>query len=847
MSYSSSPRTSPPSSPISKAALRSRSPPLAPLPSLSATLPGLTAFDRAVHVVNISNMTSQGYNDNHSPSSDVVDFTPEDQLLLYGAYKQATKGDVKGPKPTFFDITARSKWQAWANLRGKSKDEACEIYVDLVVKSLTRPGSHPDHIMLADEILQRPSTPPPPPPLQQILLEKEPEPIHNVTSNSSNISDQHLQLQPRRKGSISLSIGSGVRSSAPSVYELASESLVDGEPEDSSAALDAPYREFTETVVEEEILDDDEYADEVQKVTSSISPPLSRSEDATHRIRETVHREQSGHGTDDEEEDDEVYQSSEEYDEGESDESSFTHDSVPEPSQQIKDKLVPQQQALVDTNQDTPVRANRLQSREDDFVDEGVFEEEEKDEHVAQDQGLLGSPESVEVIDLNSDKEEEKILSKSPISRSGSVSSGYGGSVLSDKESTLSYSNTIDMLFNGQNKESKISLTSPHVEPYRVNIMHDASVSPLDLNIRKDEHEQSRRNSNQPTTDASTRHDTPAVSSAPQSSVSVSVPLVQSSQPSSSASSSASSTALSSPSSSATMAPVDEPVCPVSKKTASSGGVCPAAMFAQARAAAAAAENGTSLAPSAKVKESTNSHTNSVATSSSSPPTTIPLRSSTEPVHAPESESPAPSSSTSSTVTAATNQGKRLGQGIVDRFSAFRSSLAAVSARAASSALSGGSSSTATIDPNAVVVKDPVTQQSVTVVCPHLKTTRELETEVIRLQTDISVLHERLDLLQESLKLKSESRKLERRSVRGVVKMVLRQGLINAILLLIVFAILYKRRSPIAYAILAYIGHSKKEGEAGWRAFMRWTADLVRSGQRNQQYVLRAGRRNGYW
>ncbi|KAF9915915.1 hypothetical protein FBU30_001644 [Linnemannia zychae] len=124
---------SPPSSPTTQAAWRSRSPPQSPLPSLSTTLPGLTAFDRAVHVVNMSNMTSQGII-NDSSSSDRVVFSPEDQLLLYGAYKQATKGDVKALKPTFFDIAARSKWQAWSNMRGKTQDEAQAIYVDLVVK-----------------------------------------------------------------------------------------------------------------------------------------------------------------------------------------------------------------------------------------------------------------------------------------------------------------------------------------------------------------------------------------------------------------------------------------------------------------------------------------------------------------------------------------------------------------------------------------------------------------------------------------------------------------------------------------------------------------------------------------
>lgn len=80
-----SPARSPPSSPTSKAALYSRSPPLAPLPVLSTTLPGLTPFDRAVHVVNTSNTDSRGYIGSSSPTyglSDRVVFTPEEELLV---------------------------------------------------------------------------------------------------------------------------------------------------------------------------------------------------------------------------------------------------------------------------------------------------------------------------------------------------------------------------------------------------------------------------------------------------------------------------------------------------------------------------------------------------------------------------------------------------------------------------------------------------------------------------------------------------------------------------------------------------------------------------------------------
>ncbi|KAF9950606.1 hypothetical protein BGZ70_001297 [Mortierella alpina] len=108
-------------------------------------------------------MTSQS--PTGTADSDQVSFSPEDQLLSYGAYKQATKGDVKGPKPAFSDVAVRSKWQAWANMRGKSRQKAQEIFADFVVKirwrdlddvSLTRSGGGPDLHQLADEILQRP-------------------------------------------------------------------------------------------------------------------------------------------------------------------------------------------------------------------------------------------------------------------------------------------------------------------------------------------------------------------------------------------------------------------------------------------------------------------------------------------------------------------------------------------------------------------------------------------------------------------------------------------------------------------------------------------------------------------
>ncbi|KAF8945968.1 hypothetical protein BGZ47_001621 [Haplosporangium gracile] len=688
-------------------------------------------------------------------------------LKLYGAYKQATKGNVKGLKPTFFDIGARSKWQAWANMRGKSQDEAKAVYVDLVVKSLTKPDNHPDHYMLADEIIQRP--PSPPLSLSRAVspttttttttsnLDKDLPPIQfeNASKQSSTKDTQHpYQQQHQRKGSVSHSIRSvttgGIHSAAASVYELASEQPFDTDADTTSTtaktasttnSTEQPtYHEVTETLVEEENLDDDEYANEVQKVTMA-SPTSSQSASNSFGQQQQQHNKDNAN-SDDEEGEDDVYQSSEEYDDDDDRDSSLG-------STRSSTEIQP-----------TTVTTTRQQQQDhrvknDDFVDEGVFDEEEKDE-------------------LDADVEDS---SRFKLGASAPVSEKKYTEPLSPLLSDL------QLVGAGQHKE----LGSPVVEPYRVNVVHETSSTPQ---------------SAPPTTAPFHAH----------------------------------------------AGAGEEAVCPVSKKTASSGGVCPAAMFAQARAAAAAA--------GVKADEGTLESQQSIHSSPGPIPAVTaeqaePLentaqhqRALTEP--APSAASASSSSSTSA-VTAATNQGKRIGQGIVSRFTALRSSLAAASARAASSTLSGSSSSSTPKNKNAVVVKDPITNQSVTIVCPHLETTQVLETEVVRLQTEISVLHERLDLLQESLKIKSQTRAQERRSARGILKLVLRQGLINAVLLLIVFAVLYKRKSPIAFAILAYVGQGAKEGEAGWRALMRWSADVVRTGQRNQALMLRAGRRNGYW
>jgi acyl-CoA-binding protein len=56
----------------------------------------------------------------------------EDLLQLYALYKQATDGDVSGDRPGGFDFKAIAKYDAWAEVKGKSKDDAMKEYVALV-------------------------------------------------------------------------------------------------------------------------------------------------------------------------------------------------------------------------------------------------------------------------------------------------------------------------------------------------------------------------------------------------------------------------------------------------------------------------------------------------------------------------------------------------------------------------------------------------------------------------------------------------------------------------------------------------------------------------------------------
>ena len=55
--------------------------------------------------------------------------TKEDLLYFYARYKQAQEGPCNTVKPAFYQLTERSKWQAWSDLADMDRELAMEQYL----------------------------------------------------------------------------------------------------------------------------------------------------------------------------------------------------------------------------------------------------------------------------------------------------------------------------------------------------------------------------------------------------------------------------------------------------------------------------------------------------------------------------------------------------------------------------------------------------------------------------------------------------------------------------------------------------------------------------------------------
>jgi acyl-CoA-binding protein len=63
-----------------------------------------------------------------------LDERPDNDTLLkiYALYKQGSAGDVEGSRPGFTDMIGRAKYDAWAKLKGLTKEDAMQQYVTLI-------------------------------------------------------------------------------------------------------------------------------------------------------------------------------------------------------------------------------------------------------------------------------------------------------------------------------------------------------------------------------------------------------------------------------------------------------------------------------------------------------------------------------------------------------------------------------------------------------------------------------------------------------------------------------------------------------------------------------------------
>ena len=53
----------------------------------------------------------------------------DQKLRAYSLFKQAREGDVTGERPGAFNFVARAKFDAWASLKGTSKESAMLLYI----------------------------------------------------------------------------------------------------------------------------------------------------------------------------------------------------------------------------------------------------------------------------------------------------------------------------------------------------------------------------------------------------------------------------------------------------------------------------------------------------------------------------------------------------------------------------------------------------------------------------------------------------------------------------------------------------------------------------------------------
>lgn len=66
-----------------------------------------------------------------------VKLSNDELLILYALFKQAKDGDNTTEQPSFYQLEAKAKWNAWNTAKGKSKAQAQHEYVVNSLKVFT--------------------------------------------------------------------------------------------------------------------------------------------------------------------------------------------------------------------------------------------------------------------------------------------------------------------------------------------------------------------------------------------------------------------------------------------------------------------------------------------------------------------------------------------------------------------------------------------------------------------------------------------------------------------------------------------------------------------------------------
>ncbi|KAI8145692.1 hypothetical protein BJV82DRAFT_502883, partial [Fennellomyces sp. T-0311] len=79
------------------------------------------------------------------------------------------------------------------------------------------------------------------------------------------------------------------------------------------------------------------------------------------------------------------------------------------------------------------------------------------------------------------------------------------------------------------------------------------------------------------------------------------------------------------------------------------------------------------------------------------------------------------------------------------------------------------------------------------------------------LQTEVTALSEQIDRLRRGMVEREERQRLMRWSWIRLIKSIAKHTVINSLVLLLVFMVLWRRKSPVALAIVSYIGPQIQE------------------------------------